>query len=186
MKLFDGNGCVKLLAYDAAYNGLLLEDITPGNTLNILFPDDDAHALEITAALIKKMQRADFSGHMHEFETVEDWMDLLRTFQSAKIPQSILEKAYKLSQELLSTPYEKTLLHGDLHHENILQCAHDPHDIESWIIIDPKGVVGPVEFEVVRFLMNPVPALLQQSNCREIITKRIDELHRLLVLKSSD
>ncbi len=197
LKLFNGNGCVKLLEYDAEYNGLLLENIMPGNTLSTLFPHDDARALEITAALIKKMQQADFSGHLHEFDTVEDWMAFLHTFQSKKIPQQLLEKAYELSQTLLSMPYKKTLLHGDLHHENILQCSDadqrnsDLSDVffragspgytktESWIIIDPKGVVGPVEFEVIRFMMNPIPALLQQSNHLEIIERRIEQLHKL-------
>ena len=179
LKLFNGNGCVKLLEYDAEYNGLLLENVTPGNTLNILLPHDDARALEITAALIKKMQSADFSGHLHEFDTVENWMAFLHTFQSKKIPQLLLEKAYNLSQELLSTPYKETLLHGDLHHENILQRFAHPELVEGWIIIDPKGIIGPLEFEVIRFMMNPKPGLLEQPNISEITERRIDQFHML-------
>lgn len=179
LKLFNGNGVVKLLEYDAQYNGLLLEDITPGNTLSTLFPHDDARALEITIALIKKMQSADVSNHVHEFPTVEQWMEELRTFQSTKIPHALLQKAYRLSQALLSIPYKPTLLHGDLHHENILQSSNDSTDVNAWIIIDPKGVIGPVEFEAIRFMMNPIPGLLEQPNVQDITEHRINQLHTL-------
>jgi len=41
------------------------------------------------------------------------------------------------------------LLHGDLHHYNILQ-----HQSE-WLAIDPKGIIGEREFEIGAFLRNP-------------------------------
>src|SRR4051812_3388520 len=42
------------------------------------------------------------------------------------------------------------LLHGDLHHENILRDAG-----RGWVCIDPKGVVAGVEFEFGAALRNP-------------------------------
>ena len=43
------------------------------------------------------------------------------------------------------------LLHGDLHHDNILY-----DEKEGWLVIDPKGVVGEREIEVSAYLKNPV------------------------------
>jgi streptomycin 6-kinase len=179
LQLFNGNGYVKLLEYYQEYNGLLLENITPGNTLSTLFPHDDARSLEIMASLIKKMEHTDISGHEKEFPTVEQWMEELRTFESKRIPKDMLQKAYDLSQKLLSKKLPMHLLHGDLHHENIVQCAEDKLDRNSWVIIDPKGVLGTIEFEVIRFLMNPIPALLEQPSPKDIIERRIAQLHAL-------
>lgn len=185
LRLFNGNGYVKLLEYDQEYNGLLLESITPGNTLSTLFPHDDARSLEIMAALVKKMEQIDITGHEKEFPTVEQWMEEIRIFESKKIPRDMLHKAYDLSQKLLSMKLPMHLLHGDLHHENIIQCAEDkpsparPEPGEGWVIIDPKGVLGSIEFEVIRFLMNPIPALLEQPNPQEIIEHRIAQLHAI-------
>jgi streptomycin 6-kinase len=41
-------------------------------------------------------------------------------------------------------------LHGDLHHYNVLFDSE-----RGWVAIDPKGVVGEVEYEVGAALRNP-------------------------------
>lgn len=42
------------------------------------------------------------------------------------------------------------LLHGDLHHHNVL------FDFDrGWVAIDPKGVVGEIEYEIGAALRNP-------------------------------
>ncbi len=56
----------------------------------------------------------------------------------------------ELAQELLLSQGEPVLLHGDLHHYNLLQHQ------DTWLAIDPKGVVGEREFEIGAFLRNPV------------------------------
>lgn len=53
------------------------------------------------------------------------------------------------AKELLSNQGEPAMLHGDLHHYNILQ-----HQSE-WLAIDPKGIIGEREFEIGAFLRNP-------------------------------
>ena len=60
------------------------------------------------------------------------------------------------------------LLHGDLHHENILIKE------SQFLVIDPKGVIGPLEYEISRFIINPIPDLLQQSDPLNIIKKRME------------
>ena len=51
--------------------------------------------------------------------------------------------------ELLSSAGEPMLLHGDLHHYNILAAERQP-----WLAIDPKGVVGDPVYETGVFLYN--------------------------------
>jgi streptomycin 6-kinase len=173
LKLFNGNGSVKLLVYDPKYKGLLLEYVYPGTSLKSLFPAHDAQAVEIAAEIIKKLHAKSLIAHAQGFETVNQWLALLSSFQSKKISAQLLKKAQKLSEQLLSTKQAPYVLHGDLHHENILQ------DGQGWISIDPKGVVGPLEYEFGRFIMNPIPDLLQPPNAQEIIKHRIERFSKI-------
>ena len=172
LELFNGNGCVKLLDYDPELRGFLLEHISPGTTLKTLFPVNDAQAAQITAEIIKKLHAKNLIPKVHSFKTVNQWLDLLNKFNSNKIPEHLLKKAQQLSETLLRLKQEQYMLHGDLHHENILRSSDEAG--VDWMAIDPKGVIGPLEYEVGRFIMNPIPDLLQQPNAQEIIKNRID------------
>ena len=59
------------------------------------------------------------------------------------------------------------LLHGDLHHDNILKNG------DEWLIIDPKGFIGDPAFEAAAYLCNPIPELLQETNAKQMIANRI-------------
>ena len=50
---------------------------------------------------------------------------------------SEFQKAVTILNHLLKTKTEEYLLHGDIHHENILQNNKD-----SWLFIDPQPVIG--------------------------------------------
>lgn len=58
-------------------------------------------------------------------------------------------KAEKICGELFDRYPERMLLHGDLHHDNILRRQDG-----SYAVIDPKGVVGPRILDLPRFLLN--------------------------------
>ncbi len=64
------------------------------------------------------------------------------------LPKTYLQKARKLRDELLQNSEPQILLHGDLHHENILQNG------KQWLVIDPKGVIGYPINEVWAFIMD--------------------------------
>ena len=176
LMLLNGDICVKLLDYDPATKCMLLEYITPGTTLKPFFPEEDYKAIEIAADVIKNLHEKNLipQAKRDDFKTVNQWLDLLYTFKSKKIPEWLLEKAKLLATKLLSMPQELYLLHGDLHHENIILKSTN-----SWIVIDPKGVIGPLEYEVGRFLMNPMPDLLKQPNAKEIIRNRINKFSEI-------
>jgi streptomycin 6-kinase len=69
------------------------------------------------------------------------------------------------------------LLHGDLHHWNILSARRS-----SWLAIDPKGVVGEPAYETGAWIRNPFPDLLRWQNAREVIVRRIDQFANELAL----
>ena len=61
-----------------------------------------------------------------------------------------LSTAATIARELLATPRDVVVLHGDVHHGNVL-------DFESrgWLAIDPKGLIGERGFDYVNLFRNP-------------------------------
>ncbi len=59
------------------------------------------------------------------------------------------------------------LLHGDLHHDNILSADREP-----WLAIDPKGVVGEAEYEVGAFVRN---RLFAGPKPEMLLARRVDQ-----------
>jgi streptomycin 6-kinase len=68
---------------------------------------------------------------------------------------------------------EAVVLHGDLHHENILR-SHE----QGWVAIDPKGVVGEREYEIGALMRNPIPVLHEPRT----LERRADQLAEALGL----
>jgi Aminoglycoside/hydroxyurea antibiotic resistance kinase len=63
------------------------------------------------------------------------------------------------------------LLHGDLHHENVLRS-----DRAGWLAIDVAGVLGEPAFDVGALLHNPWPGLLDAPDSRRVLARRMDVL----------
>lgn len=131
LKAFAPFGAVKILEHHD--HALLLERVSPGNSLKSYFPAQEAEGILIACDVMTKLHQAPFpSGTL--FPCVSDWLDVLNN--EWDIPLSTLEKARQLKDHLLKTAQPSVLLHGDLHHDNILQNK------TGWTVIDPKGVRG--------------------------------------------
>ena len=66
------------------------------------------------------------------------------------------------------TATRTVVLHGDLHHENILSDEE-----RGWVGIDPKGVIGEPAYEVGALLRNIKPSLLHEGNLQQICDRRV-------------
>ena len=162
LKCFAGCGAVKVLAEDE--DMLLLERAVPGMSLKEYFPTKEKESIEIACGVIKKLHQASISA-AHNFPHIKDWLTALD--KDWPIPDGYLQKARKLRDELLQTSKPDVLLHGDLHHDNILQ------NDEDWLVIDPKGVIGEPAYEVAAFIRNPIPELLNHADAPNIIHNRV-------------
>lgn len=159
---FSGYGVVNLIF--AENNVLLLEQATPGISLNDYFPAQDVEATHLTCDVMKKLHQAPISSSS-TFPHIRDWLKALD--KDWDIPCHLLQKARHLRDNLLATMTTTVLLHGDLHHDNILQSGN------KWVAIDPKGIIGETAYEIGAFIRNPIPNLLDNSNAVDIIQKRI-------------
>ncbi|HEX9681405.1 MAG TPA: aminoglycoside phosphotransferase family protein, partial [Anaerolineales bacterium] len=71
--------------------------------------------------------------------------------------------------ELAASMAEPVLLHGDLHHENILSAEGD-----RWVAVDPQGVIGEPAYEVGAFLRNPIPEVWTWLELAKIMDRRVE------------
>jgi streptomycin 6-kinase len=157
LRCFDGDGAVRLLEADPERGMCLLERLHPGKMLTMLEDDDQrTHiAADVMLHLWKPVPVGESEPQSLPFIKLSDWfagLDGLRPQfggGTGPFPQRILEMAEALIPELFATSSPPLLIPGDLHHFNILSSGR------GWLAIDPKGVIGPPEYEVGPLLLNP-------------------------------
>ena len=148
--------CVNLLQFDQQFSdthsALLLEYVQPGTSLKDLFlQGKEEQSINIFVDVVKKLHLNPDENIdkkvKNNFQTIEQRLSLLHRFKSQndKLAQ-LLPQAAQLAHQLVATQGKQYLLHGDLHHENILQRN------DEWVMIDPQGVVGELEFEIGAFI----------------------------------
>jgi streptomycin 6-kinase len=173
LRLFGGRGCVQLLDAEPDRGALLLERLTPGTPLSALA--DDEQATSVAAKVMRRLWRP--VPPQHPFPTVARWAAGLGRLRqhyggtTGPLPRALVERAESLFGELVASMAEPVLLHGDLHHENILSAKRQP-----WLAIDPKGIVGEPAYEVGALLRNPWPYLLDMPQPGRILARRVDQL----------
>lgn len=150
LEAFGPGGSVRALAH--VPGAVLLERLYPGTSLVPLVLDGrDAEATEIIADVIGRLARPAQSASAPA--TVEDWGLGFRRYlatHDTQVPVPLVEHAQQTYLTLCASQRESRLLHGDLQHSNVLLDAD-----RGWLAIDPKGVVGEIEYEVGASLRNP-------------------------------
>lgn len=169
--LFDGHGSVRLLEALPERGAFLLERLKPGRALFHLH--DDEAAISAACGIMAKLWEA---GPAAGFPTVPDWARGLERLRkrfdggTGPFPSRLVETAEGLFKDLISSMAEVTLLHGDLHHWNILSAEREP-----WLAIDPQGVIGEPAYEVGAWLRNPFPFLLEEPRLDRLTKRRVDQ-----------
>jgi streptomycin 6-kinase len=177
LRLYGGRGMVQLLDANEEQGILLLERLRPGNELVEL--GDDEQETKIAAGVMKQFWRP--LPEKHPFPSVHDWakgMERLRVeFNggTGPFPARLVETAEALFAELLGSMDEPVLLHGDLHHYNILAAER-----EKWLAIDPKGIVGEPAYEIGAWLRNPTPQVFFWPDMQQVTARRVDQSAEIL------
>ena len=84
------------------------------------------------------------------------------------MPRELIDRAEKAFDRIDRSNEEDVVLHGDLHHENILLDERS-----GWLAIDPKGAIGARILEVGRFLQNQLPFSLPLAERARMLRERI-------------
>jgi streptomycin 6-kinase len=147
MEWWDGDGAAQVLARDDI--GLLMERALGSATLAGMARsgcDDDACRIlcDVAARLHAPRKKA-----LPELIPLAYWFRELE-LESAERHGGILVRCAETAHALLSDPREVVVLHGDLHHENVLDFGR-----RGWLAIDPKGLVGERCFDFANIFTNP-------------------------------
>lgn len=117
----------------------------------------------------------------HQLPTIGRWSLAFKRLRerfdgkTGPLPPRMVEKAERLCQELQASTPRQMLLHGDLHHDNILS-----HGENGWLAIDPKGVIGDLAYEAARFQHNPIPDFLSMNHPKKVAQRRVEIIAPIL------
>jgi streptomycin 6-kinase len=149
MTRWNGNGAARVLVHDG--DAILMERALPELSLAELVRhgrDDEACRIMCAAAVCLH------AGESPPQDLVKDLVPLTRWFaalmEAAELRGGILRLCAATASELLATPRDVTVLHGDIHHGNVLDFGS-----RGWLVIDPKGLVGERAFDYANLFCNP-------------------------------
>lgn len=147
LRRWGGDGAVRLLAADPHHRAMLLERAHARN-LNELW---DIEACEVVAGLYGRIHVAALPQLRPLTGFIRNWTAGLSALpRSAAIPRRLVEQAISLGTDLAEDPASAgTLIHGDLHYENVLAADREP-----WLVIDPKPMNGDPHYEIAPMLWN--------------------------------
>jgi streptomycin 6-kinase len=141
-----GNGAVRLLRADPRRRLLLLERLHQRDLTEVW----DVEACEVVGGLYPRIH-VPAPPQLPLTSYVGRWTAALAELpRDAPVPHRLVEQAVSLGRDFLADPAsDGTMIHGDLHYENVLAGDREP-----WLVIDPKPVSGDPHYEVAPLLWN--------------------------------
>jgi streptomycin 6-kinase len=179
LEAFSGRGSVQLIATVPREGALLLERVEPGDPLSrLVAAGRDEEATQAAADVARRLRIAPaVEGRARlpklDGEAAEALHVCRQAYRGASspIPQAVVEASAAELQDLMSSAGEVVVLHGDLHHDNILRARRDP-----WLAIDPKGRLGEPVCEYAALVRNPIDWVVTQPDLRVFLARRLDQL----------
>ena len=143
---WNGKGAARVLAHDR--DVLLLERaMGHGSLAAYARIGRDNEATRILCAAIATL-------HAHDAAPPPGLVALTPWFRdlwpAAKTHGGILARSADTARELLAHPQDVVVLHGDIHHDNVLDFG-----ARGWLAIDPKGLIGERGFDYANLFCNP-------------------------------
>lgn len=147
MSWWSGRGAARVLERDG--NALLLERAQGEKSLvDLACNGRDDEASRIICAVVGELHAAR-SGNPPELIPLARWFRDLES-GAKRYGSDLLARCARVSRELLAAQQDVVVLHGDIHHSNILDFGP-----RGWLAIDPKGLIGERGFEFANVFCNP-------------------------------
>lgn len=148
-KLFQGENFCKIYEYSLEDQVYIMERIMPADTLYESAPRNDR--IKIVGRIFKGLHKTDIPDSA--FPTYSEWFEAGKEgTKNRKDCEELYQYLYSAERMLsdIKQKYSRNLLlHGDLHHENILK-----NENSGYTVIDPKGVIGDPVFDLSRFILD--------------------------------
>ena len=149
LREFHGRRFCQVFEADPENGVILMEQVRPGVPLR----DEPSldRRLSVFCSLYRGLHVA--PEHPERYPTYLGWVrritEYMGTRADCKELYGYMKKAEEICLSLSAVYTRKMLLHGDLHHDNLLLGRNG-----GYVVIDPKGVVGDPIFDVPRFILN--------------------------------
>ncbi|MDE7298190.1 MAG: aminoglycoside phosphotransferase family protein, partial [Lachnospiraceae bacterium] len=149
LRAFQGSNFCLLYDYSLEDRAYIMERVSPADTLFIGTTREER--ITIMAGIFRELHKPSVPDTV--FPTYLEWFQAGRAgVQQRKDCATLLydlETAGHIILDLCEKYPRRLLLHGDLHHENILK-----NETGGYTVIDPKGVIGDPVFDLSRFILD--------------------------------
>jgi len=150
LRVWDGDGAVRLLDHDAATGTMLLERLDPRRMLS--YDPDSRRAVLVIARLLAHLTTAPAPEGMRGLGDIARAMLERTPWALERIAdeeaRGLLAHCAAAVGEVLDEPGDR-LLHWDLHYDNVLGA-----DRADWLAIDPKPLAGDPGFDLLPAIDN--------------------------------
>ncbi|CAI0853591.1 Aminoglycoside/hydroxyurea antibiotic resistance kinase [Serratia quinivorans] len=168
---WQGEGAAQVLAWHQ--DGILLERAQGRLSLAQMVRDgEDRQATAILCQVVARLH-APRAEPLPELIPLDQWFNSL--WPAAQAHGGMLRLSATVAAELLTSPREQTVLHGDIHHDNVLDFAE-----RGWLAIDPKRLYGERAFDYANIFCNPNYGIATDP---DIFLCRVDQVCRLAGLE---
>jgi streptomycin 6-kinase len=148
MVWWNGRGAARVLEQDGA--AVVLERLDPHPSLtDMVERGQDEEATRILCRVAGQLPR---THPQPGWPTLNRWFQALE--RAAPSAGGVFVPALATARALLAEPQEVGVLHGDLHHGNVLFSPG-----RGWLAIDPKGLTGERGYDHANILCNPTLAV---------------------------
>ncbi|WP_019204442.1 aminoglycoside phosphotransferase family protein [Tsukamurella sp. 1534] len=146
LRWWNGDGAAAV--YESDGDTVLMERATGGRDLLAMALDGhDDEATRILCRTVEHLHRPRPGGPDTALSPLRPWFASLREAHGAD-PR--FARSWAVADELLAAPRDEVVLHGDVHHRNVLDFGD-----RGWLAIDPKAVSGERGFDYANLLTNP-------------------------------
>lgn len=146
MQWWDGDAAAHVLACDG--DALLLERARNNTTLlEMALDGKDDEASRIMCRVAAQLH-APRNKPLPPLVPLTQWFQALEP--AAAKYGGIFSYSAGVARDLLARPQNTVVLHGDIHHGNILDFG-----TRGWLAIDPKGLAGERGFDYANIFCNP-------------------------------
>lgn len=146
MTWWNGEGAAQVFAQHG--DGFLMERAMGERSLmHMALNEQDDEASQIICAAVSRL-------HVPRPSPLPPLVPLVQWFESLRLAAGQHGGLYGLSlttaEALLVEPQDVVVLHGDIHHDNILDFGP-----RGWLAIDPKRVIGERGYDYANLICNP-------------------------------
>jgi streptomycin 6-kinase len=166
LRLWNGDGAVRLIRADPARGVLLVERAGPDDLTTVSVQA----ACEVVAGLYPRLHRP-ATGQLTRLSALcAKWSaELAALAVDSSAPHRLIAQASSLAADLAAdSGTDGRLLHGDLHYFNVLAAQREP-----WLAIDPKPLSGDPCFEVAPLLWNRWSEAVATGDIRNAVRSRM-------------